>query len=127
MVLHGWEVKGLRSHRAHLKESYAIIKDNEAWLIGAHITPPPGCARDREIDPVRTRKLLLNRREIAKLTGLVNRKGYTLVPIRLYWKRNVAKLEVGIGKGKHAYDKRAQERKRDWEREKKRLVNKLYH
>ncbi len=125
LALCGWEVKGLRNHRAHIKESYALIKDNEAWLIGSHITPPPGCSSSREVDPTRTRKLLLTRREIAKLTGLLERKGYALVPIKLYWKRHIAKLELGIGKGKHAYDKRADARKRDWQREKKRLLNKL--
>lgn len=127
LVLHGWEVKGLRNHRAHIKESYALIKNNEAWLIGSHITPPPGCAFSREVEPNRTRKLLLKHRELSKLTSLLERKGYTLVPIKLYWKRNIAKLELGIGKGKHAYDKRADARKRDWEREKKKLLGKSYH
>ena len=126
LALQGWEVKGLRDRNGHIKESYALIKNNEAWLIGAHITPP-SYAASHEADPTRSRKLLLNRREIAKLTGLLERKGYTLVPLKLYWKRNIVKLELGIGKGKRAYDKRATERKRDWEREKKRLLNKFHH
>ena len=125
--MHGWEVKGLRLYSAHIKDSYAVIKHNEAWLIGAHITPPPHCSANRKVSPTRSRKLLLNKREIGRLISSVERKGYTLVPIKLYWKNNVAKLEFAVGKGKHAYDKRATARKSDWEREKKRLMNKLYH
>lgn len=119
----GWEVKGLRNHSAHIKESYAIIKNHELWLIGAHISPPPQSAG--EPDPTRTRKLLLHRREIAKLTGLIERKGYTLVPIRLYWKNHIAKIELGVGIGKRNYDKRQDQKRRDWEREKTRVLSKV--
>lgn len=126
LSLLGWEVKGLRNHNSHIKESYAIIKNNEMWLIGAHITPPSYCFSDKKMDPTRTRKLLLNAREISKIRGLIERKGYTLVPMKLYWKRNIAKLELGVGKGKHAYDKRADAKNKDWDREKKRIESRRY-
>lgn len=121
IVLNGWEVKSLRAKRLHLKESYALIKNNEIWLIGAHISPLPNCA-DQQTDSTRTRKLLLNRKELSHLAAKVERKGYTLVPLKMYWKKNLAKLQIGLGKGKHAYDKRAIERKRDWSRDKQRLL-----
>ena len=123
LALEGWEVKSLRQKRAHLKESYALIKNGEAWLIGAHISPLPSCSTHVEAAPVRTRKLLLKRREIARLAGLLERKGYTLVPLKMYWQKNLAKLELGLGKGKQTHDKRADERRKDWEREKRRMLS----
>ena len=125
LVLLGWEVKGLRNHSAHIKESYAIIKNSEVWLIGAHITPPAETNRPPS-DATRTRKLLLNTREILRLIGLTERKGFTLVPLKLYWNDSIAKLEIGVARGKHKYDKRAADRQQTWEREKKRLLNKKY-
>ncbi len=122
LVLQGWEVKSLRAGRVSLKESYVLIKDGEAWLFGAHITPLPSASTHVEADPTRTRKLLLHRRELDKLIGLVERRGYTLVPLKLYWKNNRAKLEIGLAKGKKLYDKRAVEKERDWQREKQRLL-----
>lgn len=127
LVLEGWEVKSLRQKRAHLKESYALIKGGEAWLIGAHISPLPSCSPQSEAQPARTRKLLLNRREIAHLAGLIERKGYTLVPLKMYWQKNRAKLELGVGRGKQAHDKRADERRREWEREKRKLAGRFRH
>ncbi len=127
LVLEGWEVKSLRQKRAHLKESYALVKSGEVWLIGAHISPLPDCSTQSEAQPTRTRKLLLNRREISRLTGLLERKGYTLVPLKMYWQKNRAKLELGLGRGKHTHDKRADERRREWEREKRRLAKKFTH
>lgn len=122
IVLEGWEVKSLRAGRAQIKESYVTIKDGEAWLFGAHFSPLPAASTHIQPDPRRTRKLLLHRRELAKLIGAVERKGYTLVPISLYWKRGLAKIKIGLAKGKKLYDKRAAERERDWQREKQRIL-----
>lgn len=122
IVLEGWEVKSLREGRVQLKESYVVLKDGEAWLVGAHISPLPAASTHVQPDPTRTRKLLLNRDEIARLIGAVERRGYTLVPISLYWKRGRAKLEIGTARGKKQHDKRATEKERDWQREKERLL-----
>ncbi|CAL1240265.1 SsrA-binding protein SmpB [Candidatus Methylocalor cossyra] len=122
LVLQGWEVKSLRAGRAQLKESYVILKGGEAWLIGAHISALASASSHVEADPTRTRKLLLHRRELSKLIGHVERKGYTLIPLALYWKNGRAKLEIGLAKGKKQYDKRAAEKERDWQREKQRLL-----
>ena len=120
IALDGWEVKSLRANRIQLKESYAILKDNEAWLINAHISPLPNCDYART-NPTRTRKLLLKRRELRSLQGKLTRQGYTLIPLELHWKNNRAKLQLGVGKGKQKYDKRMAERKRSWNIEKRRL------
>ncbi len=122
LVLEGWEVKSLRAGRVNLKESYVLIKDGEAWLFGAHISPLASASTYIQPDPTRTRKLLLNKQELNKLIGSVERRGYTLVPLKLYWKKNLVKLEIGLGKGKKLYDKRAVAKERDWQREKQRLV-----
>ncbi len=122
LVLEGWEVKSLRAGRVNLKESYVLIKDGEAWLFGAHISPLASASTHIQPDPTRTRKLLLNKQELNKLIGSVERRGYTLVPLKLYWKKNLVKLEIGLGKGKKLYDKRAVAKERDWQREKQRLV-----
>ena len=106
LVLQGWEVKSLRDRRAQLKESYIFLKDGEAWLSGAHISPMPAASTHVNPDPLRTRKLLLHRDELSKLVGSVERKGYTLVPLALYWKRGRAKLEIALVRGKKQYDKR---------------------
>lgn len=124
IVLDGWEVKSLRSNRIQLKESYAILKDNEAWLINAHISPLPSCT-DPTTNPTRSRKLLLNRHELRSLQGKLTRQGYTLIPLDLHWKNNRAKLQLGLGKGKHKYDKRMVERNRSWDIEKRRLQKML--
>jgi SsrA-binding protein len=122
LVLRGWEVKSLRANRANLTEAYVILKHGEAWLVGAHFNPLPSASTHVETDPTRTRKLLLNRSEIARLIGAVERRGYTLVPLRLFWQKGLAKLAVGLAKGKKQHDKRASERERDWQREKQRLL-----
>lgn len=122
MVLQGWEVKSLREGRAQINESYAFIKDGEAWITGLQITPLLSASTHITPDPVRPRKLLLHRDEIDKLLGAVDRKGYTLVPLSLYWKNGRAKLALGIGKGKKAHDKRATEKDRDWQRQKARVL-----
>jgi SsrA-binding protein len=119
--LQGWEVKSLREGRAQIKESYITIKDSEAFLFGAHIVPLATASTHITPDPTRTRKLLLHRSELNKLIGLVERKGYTLVPTAMYWKKGIAKLEIGLARGKKQHDKRASEKDRDWKREKERL------
>lgn len=122
LVLQGWEVKAIRAGRAHLKEAYVIVRGAELFLLGAHITPLTAASTHVTADPTRTRKLLLNAAEIAKLIGKVERAGYTLVPLDMHYKKGLIKLEVGLAKGKKQYDKRATEREREWQREKQRIV-----
>lgn len=122
LVLEGWEVKSLRAGRVNLKESYVLLKNGEAWLLGAHISPLASASTHVNPDPVRTRKLLLHKQELSRLVGQVERRGYTLIPLKLYWKNNRVKLEIGLAKGKKLYDKRASEKERDWQREKQRLL-----
>jgi SsrA-binding protein len=122
LVLEGWEVKSLRDKRVQLTESYVLIKDGEVWLFGAHISPLPTVSTHIKADPLRNRKLLLHQRELARFIGAVERKGYTLVPLTLYWKRGRVKLEVALAKGKKQYDKRATDKHRDWQRQKQRIM-----
>ncbi|NIR29262.1 MAG: SsrA-binding protein SmpB [Gammaproteobacteria bacterium] len=122
LALEGWEVKALRAGRAQLQESYVLLKHGEAWLLGAHITPLPSVSTHVEPDPRRTRKLLLHRDEIDRLVGAVERRGYTLVPTRLYWKHGRAKVEIATARGKKKHDKRAAEKEREWQRQKERLL-----
>lgn len=122
LALQGWEVKSLRAGRAQLKEAYVIVRDGEAYLFGCHISPLPSASSHVDADPTRTRKLLLHREELNKLIGAVERRGYTLTPLALYWKRGKAKLEIGLARGKKDFDKRAAEKERDWDREKQRLM-----
>lgn len=124
LALQGWEVKGLRAGGVQLTEGYILVKDNEAWLFGVHVRPLPTTSTHTTPDPTRTRKLLLHRRELDRLIGAVERKGYTLIPLALYWKRGLVKLEVALARGKHSHDKRAAEKERDWQREKQRLLRK---
>ena len=122
LVLEGWEVKSLREGRVQLRDSYVIVKDNEAFLLGALITPLPTASTHIQPDPQRTRKLLLHREELNKLIGAVERKGFALIPTAMFWKRGRAKLEIARAKGKQAHDKRASEKDRDWSREKQRIM-----
>jgi len=122
LALEGWEVKSMRAGRVQLQESYVLIKDGEAWLFGAHISPLATASTHIHPDATRTRKLLLHRRELDKLIGAVDRKGYTLAPLALYWSRGRAKLKIGLAKGKKEFDKRAVEKERDWQREKQRIM-----
>jgi SsrA-binding protein len=122
LALQGWEVKSLRAGRVQLKESYVIIQNNEAWLLGAHISPLASASTHIQPDPTRTRKLLLHRGELDRLIGAIDRQGYTVVPTAMYWKRGKAKLEVGLAKGKKQHDKRASIKAREWEREKHRVL-----
>jgi SsrA-binding protein len=121
LALQGWEVKSLRDGRVQLKESYVLLKNGEAWLFGSHITPLSTASTHVVADPTRTRKLLLHRLQLSRLIGAVERKGYALVPLSLYWSKGKIKLEMGLAKGKKAHDKRAVEKDRDWQRQKQRL------
>lgn len=124
IVLEGWEVKSLRDGRVQLKESYVAMKRGEAWLSGAHISPLLSASTHVNPDAIRAKKLLLNRHELNKLIGAVERKGYTLIPLSMYWKNGRAKLEIGLAKGKQLHDKRATSKDRDWQREKARIMKK---
>ncbi len=117
IALHGWEVKSLRAGRAQLKEGYVILDGGEAFLVGAHISPLTSASTHVQPDPTRARKLLLHREELNKLIGAVERRGYTLIPLSLYWKHGRAKIEVALAKGKQAHDKRADIKSRESDRE----------
>ncbi|NOU22473.1 MAG: SsrA-binding protein SmpB [Methyloglobulus sp.] len=122
IVLEGWEVKSLRDGKIQLKESYVVIKRGETWLSRAHISPLLSASTHVNPDAIRDKKLLLNRHEINKLIGSVERKGYTIIPLSMYWKNGRAKLEIGLAKGKQLHDKRAASKDRDWQREKARIM-----
>lgn len=122
LALEGWEVKSLRDGRAQLKESYVIVKSGEVFLIGAHFSPLTSASTHINPNPTRTRKLLLHAAEISKLIGSVERKGYTIVPLSLYWKRGKAKLEIGLAKGKQQHDKRQALKERETGRELQRVL-----
>ncbi|MGZ8562150.1 MAG: SsrA-binding protein SmpB [Candidatus Limnocylindria bacterium] len=116
LVLSGTEIKSIRAGRVNLAEAYARIEHGEAWLIGAHIAPYEQGNRNNH-EPTRTRKLLMHRDQIAELIGRTQAKGYTLVPLRLYIRNGMAKLEIGVARGKKAYDKRRTIAERDMRRE----------
>ena len=122
MVLQGWEVKAMRAGKAQLTESYAYVKNGEAFLYGAHIAPLMTTSTHVIAEPTRTRKLLLNLAELEQLENAVEREGYTLVPLQMYWKADRAKLQIGVAKGKKQHDKRATEKDRDWQRDKARIL-----
>lgn len=122
LVLEGWEAKAIRAGRAQLKEAYVVLRGEEVFLIGCHISPLPTASTHIHPDPTRTRKLLLHGEEIAKLIGKVERAGYTLVPLDLHYTKGRVKIAIGLARGKKQHDKRETEKKRDWEREKQRLM-----
>jgi len=122
LALEGWEVKSLREGRGQITESYVHIRNGEAWLLGAQITPLGTASTHIRPDPTRTRKLLLHRQELDRLIGAVERKGYTLVPLNLHWKHGRVKLDVGLAKGKKEHDKRATVKDRDWKRQQSRIM-----
>jgi SsrA-binding protein len=122
IALQGWEVKSLRAGQVQVRDSYVLLKGGEAFLFGALITPLPTASTHIHPDPQRTRKLLLHRHELNRLVGAVERKGYTVIPTAMYWKNGRAKLEIALAKGKQAHDRREDERQRDWERTKQRLL-----
>ncbi len=122
IVLEGWEVKALRAGKAQITESHVFVRDGEVFWIGAHVNPLKTTSTHVIADPIRTRKLLMKHSEIAHLIGAVERKGYTIVPLELYWQRGKAKLRIGLAKGKKQHDKRETEKERDWSRDKARLL-----
>ena len=122
IALEGWEVKAIRAGRAQLKEAYVIVRNNEIFLIGCHISPLLSASTHLQPDPVRTRRLLLHAGEINRLIGSVERAGYTLLPLDMHYTRGRIKLEIGLAKGKKQHDKRHAEKEREWQREKQRLL-----
>jgi SsrA-binding protein len=124
LVLEGWEIKSLRAGKINLSDAHVIVKYGEAWLLGAQIQPLPTASTHVHPDSIRTRKLLLNRRELNQLIGSVERQGYTLVPLSLYWKRNKVKIKIALAKGKKMHDKRATTKDRDWQRDRSRIMKK---
>lgn len=124
MALQGWEVKSLRAGRMTLTESYVLLKNNEAFLFGAQIQPLLSASTHVVPEATRTRKLLMSRKEIDRLMGAVNQKGYSCVPLACYWKGHLVKVEIALVKGKQLHDKRATEKDRDWKRDKARIMHK---
>lgn len=122
LVLEGWEVKSLRAGKVNLTDAHVIIKNEEAWLIGAQIQPLITTSTHTHADPTRTRKLLLNHHELKHLIGSVERQGYTLIPLSLYWKNNRIKIAIALAKGKKEHDKRDTIKERDWQRSRARIM-----
>ena len=122
LMLEGWEVKSPRAGRCQLVDSYVLLKDGEAYLLGARIEPMESASTHVNTDPIRTRKLLLKRRELSRIFGAVQKEGYTAICTALYWKRHLVKCEVALAQGKKQHDKRATEKERDWNRQKQRLL-----
>lgn len=122
--LQGWEVKSLRAGKCGIAESYVIIKNGEAFLLGSQITPLLSASTHVNPDITRTRKLLLHKKELHKLIGAVEREGYTIMPLSLYWKNGRAKLDIAIAKGKKLHDKRDDTKDREWKRTQQRLFKK---
>ena len=122
LALEGWEVKSLRAGNAQITEAYVNLRQGEAWLVGAHFAPLKTVSTHITADPTRSRKLLLHRNELDRLTGAVERKGYALVPLDLHWFKGRAKLNIGLAKGKKQHDKRTDKKDRDWQRQKERIL-----
>ncbi|OHV11215.1 SsrA-binding protein SmpB [Kushneria phosphatilytica] len=122
VALSGWEVKSLRAGRCQLVDTYILVRRGEAWLLGTHITPLSTASTHTAVEPDRTRKLLLHKKEIARIFSRTQDKGHTCVPLRLYWKGPLVKCELALVVGKQQHDKRDTEKKRDWERQKARIM-----
>lgn len=122
LALTGWEVKSLREGKAQLTDSHVFLKDGEAWLLNVHITPLTSACTHVIAEPTRQRKLLLHKKEIAKINAKMNQAGHTCVALALYWKGNHIKCEIALAKGKKEHDKRDAEKNRDWDRQKARIV-----
>ena len=122
VVLSGWEVKALRMGKADIGDTYVLVKDGEAFLLGAMITPLETASTHFVTDPTRTRKLLLHRKELAKILAATSQKGLTCVCTQLYWKGHLVKARIALAQGKKDYDKRDTEKDRDWNRQKQRIV-----
>lgn len=124
IVLEGWEVKSIRAGRIQIAESHVIIRRGEIWLVNSIISPLTTASTHVTTEESRTRKLLLNKKEISNLIGHVERKGYTIVPVAMYWKKNRIKIEIALAKGKKAHDKRAALKEQDWQKSKNRMFKK---
>ena len=122
IALQGWEVKSMRAGHAQIRDSYVMIQKGEAFLFGATFTPLATASTHIKPDPTRSRKLLLHRQELNKFIGLVDQKGFSLIPTAMYWKNNRAKLEIALAKGKKSHDKRETTKQRDWGRDKARIL-----
>jgi SsrA-binding protein len=122
IALEGWEIKAIRAGRAHIKESYVIVRDGEVFIFGMHISPLQQASTHVKPDPVRTRKLLLHAAQINRLIGKVERAGFTLMPLDLHYARGRVKVQIALAKGRKQHDKRDAEKDRDWQREKARLM-----
>ena len=122
IALEGWEVKAIRAGRVQIKEAYVTVSNGELFLIGSHISALPSASTHVTPDPTRTRKLLLHASEINRLIGSVERAGYTLLPLNMHYKDGRVKVEIGLAKGKKQYDKRQDEKEKDWRREQQRLM-----
>lgn len=122
LVLTGWEVKSLRAGKAQLTDSHVFLRNGEAWLLNAHLTPLTTASTHVIAEPTRQRKLLLHKKQIAKINAKINQAGHTCVALSLYWVNNRVKCEIALVKGKKEHDKRAAEKDRDWDRQKQRIV-----
>ena len=121
LVLEGWEVKGLRNGKVDVKDSYVTLRNKEAWIIGLKIDAPASL-KNENIDPTRSRKLLLNKKEINRILDAISQQGLTCILTSLYWKKNKIKCDIAIGKGKKTFDQREDVKRRDWNREKQRIL-----
>ena len=119
--LNGWEVKGIRAGQADMKDSYVMMKKGEAWLIGMNINPLKEVTH--AVDPIRTRKLLLTKSELSKIFKATQEKGLTCVPTKLFWKENLIKIKISLGKGKTKFDKRRSLKEKEWKKEKSKINN----
>ena len=124
LVLAGWEVKSLRAGKVNLSDAHVIIKQGEAFLLASSIQPLSTASAHTFPEATRTRKLLFTRRELGRLVGLVERQGYTLIPLSLYWKHNKIKAKIALAKGKKSHDKRETTKNREWQRDHSRLMKK---
>lgn len=124
IVLQGWEVKSLRMGKGQITESFVWVKDGEAWLMGAQISPLNTVSTHFVAEPTRSRKLLLHEKELTKLHNAVAQKGFTCVCTSMYWKNHLVKVEIALAKGKAEHDKRQTLKDRDWQREKHRALSK---
>jgi SsrA-binding protein len=122
LVLAGWEVKSLRAGKVQLVDSYVLLKDGEAYLFGAQITPLQSSSTHVVADPQRTRKLLLKNKQLGQIIQAVQADGMTCLCLKLYWKNHLVKAQIALARGKQKHDKRETERERDWVREKARIV-----
>lgn len=122
LVLQGWEVKSIRAGKAQIREAYVLLQNGEAFLSGANISPLLSASTHVVTTQQRSRKLLLHDYELSRLVGSVERKGYTIVPLSLYWKNSRVKCKIALAKGKQSFDKRASEKEKDWNRDKARIA-----